>query len=76
MANITFRSDEATDKALADLTADGSERSEAIRLAVRAEAKRQRQERIRADALRVSNDPDDLAEMRAVQQDMDAVREG
>jgi hypothetical protein len=47
---------------------------EAIRRALRAEARRQRQERIRRDALRLADDTDDIAEMKAVQEDMDAVR--
>jgi metal-responsive CopG/Arc/MetJ family transcriptional regulator len=74
VTRISFRSDDETDKALAVLIADGSGRSEAIRRALRAEARRQRQERIRRDALRLASDPDDIAEMRAVNEDMDAVR--
>lgn len=74
MANITFRSDPETDRALAELTADGSERSDAIRRALAAQAKRHRQERMRAEAERLAADPEDLAEMRRVREDMESGR--
>lgn len=74
MANITFRSDPETDRALVELTADGSERSDAIRRALAAEAKRHRQERIRAEAERLTSDPDYQAEIAAVQADMEHLR--
>lgn len=74
MANITFRSDEPTDRALAELTSDGSERSEAIRQAVLAAARHHRQERLRAESLKLAADPEYLAEVAAVQADMEELR--
>jgi 2-C-methyl-D-erythritol 4-phosphate cytidylyltransferase len=74
MANITFRSDEATDQALAELTADGSDRSTAIRRALAAEAKRRRQDHLLHEANRLASDPDYLAEVAAVQDDMSDIR--
>jgi len=74
MGTITFRSDEASDAALRELTADGVDRSEAIRRALTEAAARRRAERLRAQAEELANDPDDLAEMRRVQADMAALR--
>jgi Arc/MetJ-type ribon-helix-helix transcriptional regulator len=74
MASITFRSDAASDAALRELTADGSDRSEVIRRALTDAATRRRAERLRAQAQALANDPDDLAEMRRVQAEMGALR--
>ena len=74
MGSITFRSDEASDAALMELMADGVDRSEAIRRAITETAARRRAERLRAQAEMLANDPDDLAEMRRVQEDMAAIR--
>jgi Arc/MetJ-type ribon-helix-helix transcriptional regulator len=74
MASITFRSDAASDAALRELTADGSDRSEVIRRALTDAATRRRAERLRAQAQALANDPDDLAEMHRVQAEMGALR--
>jgi Arc/MetJ-type ribon-helix-helix transcriptional regulator len=74
MRSITFRSDEASDAALDELTSGGVDRSEAIRRAITEAAARRRAERLRAQAEMLANDPDDVAEMRRVQADMAAVR--
>lgn len=74
MANITFRSDTTTDQALAELTADGSERSDAIRRALATQARLHRQQRLRAEAERMRADPAYLAEVAAVQADMADLR--
>ncbi len=74
MGTITFRSDEASDAALKELTADGVDRSEAIRRALTDAAARRRAERLRAQAEMLANDPDDVAEMRRVQAEMAALR--
>jgi hypothetical protein len=74
MGTITFRSDESSDAALTELTADGVDRSEAIRRALIEAAARRRAERLRAQAEALANDPEDLAEMRRVQADMAALR--
>lgn len=74
MGSITFRSDPASDAALEELTADGVDRSEAIRQALVESAARRRAARLRAQAEALAIDPDDLEEMRRVQADMAAIR--
>ena len=75
MATITFRTDDAVDSALEELGKGGErERSQIIREAILAAARQRRRERMRAEALAVANDPDDLAEIRRVQQEMDEIR--
>jgi hypothetical protein len=74
VGTITFRSDEASDAALRELTADGVDRSEAIRQALTEAAARRRADRLRAQAEALANDPDDVAEMRRVQAEMAALR--
>jgi hypothetical protein len=71
MASITFRSDDLTDRALAELTADGAEKSEAIRQALLAAAKLRRQARLRAESLKLAANPAYRAEVAAVQKDME-----
>jgi hypothetical protein len=74
MSTITVRTDAEIEAALAALTADGSTRSQAVRAAVldaaRARVRRQVEEESRA----IAADPEDLAEARAVQADMEALR--
>jgi hypothetical protein len=74
VSTITVRTDEETDKALAELTADGSDRSAAIRAAIIQAALHRRAERLRAEAQNLAEDPDDRAEIAAVQADMEALR--
>jgi Arc/MetJ-type ribon-helix-helix transcriptional regulator len=74
VASISFRSDEGSDAALRELTADGSDRSAVIRQALTEAAARRRAERLRAQAEALADDPDDLAEMRRVQTEMGALR--
>lgn len=74
MRTITVRTDAEVEAALVALTADGSTRSQAVRAAVldaaRARIRRQVEEESRA----LASDPEDLAEARAVQADMEALR--
>lgn len=67
MPTLNVRTDEAMEKALAALTESGRTRSEAVRYAVlhtyRDELVKQAQE----DAERLADDPDDQAEMLAIQ---------
>ena len=74
MGTITFRTDEASDAALKELTADGVDRSEAIRRAITEAAVRRRARRLREQAEMLAADPDDIAEMRRVQAEMAALR--
>lgn len=74
MATLTIRIDEDVQKALDALTSDGRSRSEAARAAILDAERAQRRARLRAEAEALMNDPEDLAEVRAIQQEMDAVR--
>ncbi|RZS31330.1 hypothetical protein EV193_11419 [Herbihabitans rhizosphaerae] len=74
MSSVNFRPDEATERALAELTADGRSVSAAIRDAVLDAARAKRAEALRAEALALAADPDDVAEMRAVRADLEPLR--
>jgi hypothetical protein len=74
MGSITFRSDPASEAALKELTADGADRSEAIRQALVESAARRRAQRLREQAEALARDPADVEEMRRVQADMAAIR--
>lgn len=74
MSTITFRTDPESDRALEELTADGRNRSEVIKAALIAAAREHLRERLRAEAAALAADPDDLAEIRAVRADLDAIR--
>jgi thioredoxin-like negative regulator of GroEL len=74
MATITLRTDPETERALAALTADGVERSQAIRQAIVTAARLKEAERLREEAKALANDPDDVAEARAVLADMESLR--
>jgi hypothetical protein len=76
MATITLRTDPETERALAELTADGVERSQAIRQAIVTAARLKEAERLREEAKALANDPDDVAEARAVLADMESLRAG
>ena len=71
MAVVNFRTDEFSERALAELTADGRSSSEAIRQALVDAARLRRRERMRQEALEVANDPADLAESRRVREEME-----
>ena len=74
MAVVNFRTDDESEAALAELTADGSSTSEAIRKALVDAVRLRRREQMRAESLEVSSDPDDLAESRRVGEAMDDLR--
>jgi len=74
MANISFRSDRETDRALSELTSEGSDKSEAIRQALINEARRHRRQRMRSQSEALADDPVDMAEIRKIKAEMDAVR--
>lgn len=71
MAVVNFRTDELSEHALAELTADGRSASEAIRQALVDAARMRRRERLRRESLEVANDPADLAESRQVRAELD-----
>ncbi|MGH3434360.1 MAG: ribbon-helix-helix protein, CopG family [Thermocrispum sp.] len=75
MSAITFRSGPEVDKALDELAADHDEdRSAAIRRAILDSWRLHRADRLRKQAEALASDPDDLAEIRAVREDLDAIR--
>ncbi len=74
MSVVNFRTDERTDRALAELTADGSTVSEAIRQALVDAVRLRRREQMRRESLQIARDKDDLAESRRVLAEMDELR--
>lgn len=74
MSSITFRPDPESERALQELTADGTSASAAIREALIASARSHAEQRLRAEATALAADPEDTAEMRRVLADMEALR--
>lgn len=74
MSVLTVRTDDEVEAALAALTADGSSRSQAVRMAVLEAARARLRAELEAEARALADDPDDLAEMRAVQADLERLR--
>ncbi|KFF58531.1 hypothetical protein JF66_17940 [Cryobacterium sp. MLB-32] len=74
MAIVNFRTDEVTQQALDELTADGATVSAAIRQALLDAARQRRRDLMRRESTALKNDPADLAESRAVLRDMDNLR--
>jgi hypothetical protein len=74
MSVVNFRTDERTDRALAELTADGSTVSDAIRQALVDAVRLRRREQMRQESLELAADPADLAESRRVLNEMDDLR--
>lgn len=74
MPVVTFRTDQRSDRALAELTADGTTVSDAIRRALVDAIRLRRREQMRHEALEVLNDADDIAESRRVLEEMDGLR--
>jgi hypothetical protein len=74
MSTITLRADHEVEQALAALTEDGRSQSAAIRDAILAAYRAQRAARLRAEAKAIAEDPDDRAEVRRVQAEMESLR--
>jgi hypothetical protein len=74
MAVVNFRTDESSEAALAELTADGTTVSDAIRRALVDAVRLRRREQMRLESLEMLHDSDDLAESRAVRKEMDELR--
>jgi hypothetical protein len=74
MVVVNFRTDERSEHALAELTADGTTVSEAIRQALVDAVRLRRRERMRRESLEASADLDDLAESRRALEEMDELR--
>ncbi len=71
---ITVRVDEEISRALDELASEGQSRSVVIREAILAAAREHRRARLRAEAERLAADPEDVAEARAVQADLESLR--
>jgi len=71
---ITFRTDPESEAALAELTSAGQNKTDAIKAALVMAARVQRRERLRAEAAALAADPEDVAEIRAVREDLDDLR--
>jgi hypothetical protein len=74
MTVVNFRTDERTDQALAELTADGSTVSDAIRQALVDAVRLRRREQMRRESVELAADAADLAESRKVLKEMDELR--
>ena len=74
MAVLNFRTDERSERALTELTADGTTTSEAIRQALVDAVRLRRREQMRAESLELMGDENDRAESRRVLADMDELR--
>jgi hypothetical protein len=71
---ITFRRDEAAERALAVLTADGTSVSAVVRAALIDAARARAQQRLRAEAEALAVDAGDRAEAAQVLRDMETLR--
>jgi hypothetical protein len=74
MPVVNFRTDERSERALAELTADGATVSEAIRQALVDAVRLRRREQMRRESLEASANPSDLAESRRVLTEMEELR--
>lgn len=74
MPVLNFRTDERSEAALAELTADGSTTSEAIRQALVDAVRLRRREQMRAESRALANDKQDQAESRKVLAEMSELR--
>jgi hypothetical protein len=74
MTLLSFRNDERSDLAVAELMADGSSASDAIRPALVDAVRLHRREQMRIESLALMNDETDRAESCAVLSEMDELR--
>lgn len=74
MAVVNFRTDDRSERALAELTSDGSTVSDAIRKALVDAVRLRRREQMRLESLEASQDSVDLGESRQVLTEMDELR--
>jgi hypothetical protein len=63
---LTVQIDAKTEKALAELTADGRSATDVVREALLIANRLRRMELARVEAQELANDPEDLAEIRAI----------
>jgi Arc/MetJ-type ribon-helix-helix transcriptional regulator len=73
MATLTVRTDERTERALRDLTADGTSQSEVIRRAIYQAWRERQYARMAEESKQLVEDLGEQQEIRAIREDMDAV---
>jgi Arc/MetJ-type ribon-helix-helix transcriptional regulator len=73
MATITVRTDSPVEEALAQLTADGTSTSDAVRNAILETARRRYYDRMQAEAEIIAADEQDRAEVRAIRAEMEGL---
>ncbi|MEU4835452.1 hypothetical protein [Streptosporangium sp. NPDC023615] len=66
MAMLTVEIDSDTERILSELTSEGRSTTDVIREAIHVAGRLRWMEQARADAERLANDPDDLAEIRSI----------
>ncbi|MER5649441.1 hypothetical protein [Streptosporangium sp. NPDC002524] len=69
MAMLTVEIDSDTERILSELTSEGRSTTDVIREAIHVAGRLRWLEQARADAERLANDPDDLAEIRAIRRE-------
>jgi len=74
MPVVNFRTDDRSQRALAELMMDGSTASDAIRQALVDAARLRRREQMRIESLALMSDEADRAESRVVLAEMDELR--
>ncbi|MHB8317603.1 MAG: hypothetical protein ACYDEP_00010 [Acidimicrobiales bacterium] len=74
MSTLTIRTDPDVERALDALTVKGQSRSAAVRAAILAAEREERQARLRAEARALIDDPDDVAASRKLAAEMGAIR--
>ncbi len=74
MPLVNFRTDERSERALAELMSDGATASEAIRQALVDAVRLRRRDQMRAESTALTTSRSDLAETRKVLADMDKLR--
>ena len=72
MTTLTVRTDKEVDQALAALTADGTSTSDAVRAAILAAYRQRFYAQLRAAAEEAAQDPEDLAEVQSIREELDA----
>lgn len=74
MGTLTIRTDREVERALESLTADGRSKSEAVRDAILETERAHRRARMRAEALALRDDPEDLAASKELAAEMERLR--
>ena len=74
MPVVNFRTDERSQRALAELMMDGSTASDAIRQALVDAVRLRRREQMRVESLALMGDEADRAEIRVILAEMDELR--